>query len=227
MSGGNSVRSMIKACLFDLDGTLIDSEILWCQAIRQMMQARKTPIPEAYSCELVFGRAWRDIAGRLRRDYPSVKDDDEELGLETTRYYDQLRGTTDIRIHSSIKLMERLAKRYLVAIVSGSTRRQVKEAVAMMGVGGVLQFFFGNEDYPRGKPHPDCFLMAARSLGVAPGTCLVFEDSTAGVQAAKAAGMQCIALQRHLRYPQDVSAADQVLMDLAQFDHLAYGITLD
>lgn len=227
MSGDEQTGAKIEAFLFDLDGTLIDSELLWCRAIRQMMQAKRMPITEVYSLELVLGRAWRDIAGRLRRDHPALTDSDEALVLETNRYYAKLRGETDIRIHSSIVLLKRLAGKYPVAVVSGSTRGQVADAVQMMGVTDSLKFFFGNEDYPRGKPHPDCFLMAAQRLGIAPAGCLVFEDSAAGVKSAKAAGMKCVALQRNNMVRQDVSAADQVLTDLAEFDHRVFGIVLD
>lgn len=227
MSGDEITRMRVSAFLFDLDGTLIDSELLWCRAIRQMMQARRMPISEAYSLDLVLGRAWRDIAGRLRKDHPALTDGDEALVIETNRYYAKLRGETDIRIHSSITLLKRLARRYPVAVVSGSTRGQVEDAIEMMGVADSLRFYLGSEDYPRGKPHPDCFVMAARQLGIVPGECLVFEDSTAGVKAARAAGMKCIALQRSHMHRQDVSAADQVLADLADFDHRAFGVILD
>ena len=62
----------------------------------------------------------------------------------------------------------------------------------------------------------------ARRLGVAPANCLVFEDSHAGVTAAKAAGMWCIALDRDSSHPQDLSAADWVLPDLAAFSVEAF-----
>ena len=218
---------MIRAFLFDLDGTLVDSELLWCRALVQVAAARGVALRETYSYELVFGRAWRDIAGKLKSDYPVISDSDDDLERESNRYYLALRGGTDIRIHSSIALLERLAARYPVAIVSGSTRRQVSDAIDLMGIRGKVSFFFGNEDYPRGKPDPVCFLQAAARIGVAPGECLVFEDSTAGVKAAKAAGMPCVALSRHHLHPQEVGAADQILKDLADFDPAAFGVVLD
>jgi HAD superfamily hydrolase (TIGR01509 family) len=218
---------MIKAFIFDLDGTLIDSEVLWCKSLQRVIEARNLPITEAYTYELVFGRAWSDIVGRLRKDYPSLRDDDGALELEALKHYRALRGTTDIRIPSSIQLLERLARRYPVAIVSGSTRQQVSDAIAMMGVAGKLKFYLGSEDYPRGKPDPLCFLLAAQRFGVEPEECLVFEDSSAGVGAALAAGMTCIALQRHGHSSQDVGGATITLADLADFNAARYGITLD
>jgi len=218
---------MIKAFIFDLDGTLIDSEVLWCKSLQRVIESRNLPITEAYTYELVFGRAWSDIVGRLRKDYPSLREDDGALELESLKHYRTLRGTTDIRIPSSIRLLERLAQRYPVAIVSGSTRGQIADAITMMGVTGKLKFYLGSEDYPRGKPDPLCFLLAAQRFGVEPAECLVFEDSAAGVGAAKAAGMTCIALKLHGHAAQDVSTAAEILTDLADFNAARYGITLD
>jgi HAD superfamily hydrolase (TIGR01509 family) len=218
---------MIKAFIFDLDGTLIDSEVLWCKSLQRLVESRSLPITEAYTCELVFGKAWSDIVSRLRADYPSVGNDDEAIEHETIRHYLDLRGTTDIRISSSIRLLERLARRHPVAIVSGSTRRQVADAITLMGVADHLKFYLGSEDYPRGKPDPLCFLLAARRFGLEPAECLVFEDSAAGVRAALAAGMPCIALRRPGHSAQDVSGAAEILSDLADFNAAGYGVTLD
>ncbi len=216
----------LSAFIFDLDGTLVDSEVLWCGAMRQLVAARGLPVTDAYACELVFGRAWSDIVARLRKDYPSIRDDDEALERESLKYYESLRGTVDIRIPNSIRLLDQLARRFPVAIVSGSPRRQVESAIALIGCGDRLRFYLGSEDYPRGKPDPCCFLLAAQRFGVEPGSCVVFEDSAAGVRAAKAAGMLCIALRLAGHPSQDLSVADEILSDLADFRPAAYGIRL-
>ena len=78
----------------------------------------------------------------------------------------------------------------------------------------------GSGEYERGKPAPDCFLLAARKLGAEPAECTVFEDSEAGVAAGKAAGMRVVALKLPDHPPQDLSAADLVLDDLSKFDPL-------
>ena len=208
----------IKAFIFDLDGTLLNSDILWCKAMQQLMSNRGLSVTESYACELVYGRAWRDVFSRLHRDYPSIIEDPLALEQESQRYYDKLHATVDIRIHSSIELLKRLAQHYPVAIVSGSTRRQIATAIALMEIQGQLQFYLGSEDYPRGKPDPSGFLLASRHFGVEPEQCLVFEDSSAGVRAAKAAHMRCVALCRKGLPPQDVSMADEILTDLSDFN---------
>lgn len=217
---------MITAFIFDLDGTLIDSEILWCQALGKLIGRRGFSVTEAYTHELVLGRAWSDIVARMRVDYPAIHDDIGKIERESILYYEELKGKADIRIPGSVELLTRLGRRYPVAIVSGSTRGQIADAIAMMGVGEHLRFFLGSEDYGRGKPDPGCFLMAASRFGVEPGACMVFEDSAAGVRAAKAAGMTCVALRRPGYPAQDVSTADEIVSDLAQFNPATYGIVL-
>jgi HAD superfamily hydrolase (TIGR01509 family) len=218
---------VIEAFIFDLDGTLVDTEPLWCQAMQRFLSVRGLPVTEAYAHELVFGRAWSDIVARLRRDYPSILDEDGAIERESVGLYEALRGSMDIRIPNSIRLLKQLSRRHPVVIVSGSTRQQVEAAVVLMDVASHLRFYLGSEDYPRGKPDPSGFLLAAERLGVKPEACLVFEDSTAGVRAAKAAGMRCIALRPQGHTSQDLSAADEQLTDLAGFRWAAYGIAPD
>ena len=75
-----------------------------------------------------------------------------------------------------------------------------------------------HEDYDPGKPHPACYLAAAREAGLPPEQCVVFEDSNAGVCAAKDAGAYAVALARPDRPEQDYSRADLVLEDLSLFE---------
>ena len=215
---------MIRAVIFDLDGTLIDSEILRSKAVERYVASRGLSVTEAYAHEVVFGRAWSDIVGRLRQDYPSLTEDTGRIERETVRLYEALRGRTDIRIPGSILLLKRLSERFPVAIVSGSTRGQIADAVRMMEIESRLAFVLGSEDYPRGKPDPGCFLMAARRFGVQPGECLVFEDSLAGVRAAKAAGMRCIALRRDGHGANTLGEADEIVDDLARCDLSKHGV---
>jgi beta-phosphoglucomutase-like phosphatase (HAD superfamily) len=80
-----------------------------------------------------------------------------------------------------------------MAIVSGSSRAEIAEALDQLGFADRLNFWLGAEDYPRGKPAPDGYLHAAERLVVAPARTLVVEDSHAGIASALAAGMRVIA----------------------------------
>jgi HAD superfamily hydrolase (TIGR01509 family) len=209
---------MIRAFFFDLDGTLLDTEVLWVQATREYLAARQAPCTPEEAMALVYGRSWRDIYLEIERRFPHVATGMERVGAELRVVLQRLRAATDVRIAGSVALLERLAAEHPVAIVSGSPRADIAESIALMGIAAQVRFFLGAEDYAPGKPDPACFLMAAHQLGVPPAACLVFEDSAAGVRAARAAGMRCVALARPGAPPQDVAAADLVLDDLALFN---------
>jgi HAD superfamily hydrolase (TIGR01509 family) len=83
-----------------------------------------------------------------------------------------------------------------LAVASGGFRTQIEQTLDALGIRSLFAAVVCVEDYARGKPFPDPFLEAARRLNVVPQDCVVFEDSPLGVQAAAAAGMQCVFVAR-------------------------------
>jgi HAD superfamily hydrolase (TIGR01509 family) len=209
---------MIRAFLFDLDGTLLDTETLWVRALRAWLLENGVPCTDAEAVALVYGHSWRDIYAEIVRRHPHLGIGEQAAGEATRPHFRRLRDRTDVRIPGSVALLRRLAATYPVAIVSGSPRADVADGIGLLGIGPLLRFYLGAEDYPRGKPDPSGFLLAAERLGEAPAGCVVFEDSAAGVRAAKAAGMRCVALARPDAHRQDLAGADLVLADLEAFD---------
>ncbi|MCL2103848.1 MAG: HAD family phosphatase [Kiritimatiellaeota bacterium] len=209
-----------EAFIFDLDGTLIDSEMLWVDAMVAYLADRRCECPRKEMMGIVFGRSWRDIYLDITTRFPALASVPmRQMAGELRDYYvEQCRNSGSILIPSSVALLKSLAKDYPVIVVSGSPHDDILEALKLMGAESSVRFVLGAEDYSPGKPSPAGFLMGARLLGVPPGSCVVFEDSWAGVTAAKAAGMTCVALARPTENPQDLSTADLVLTDLAGFE---------
>lgn len=207
----------IGAYLFDLDGTLVDSEHLWSTALADYLQSCGKEITYRQANAWVLGRAWHDIYADVAARWPDLAIGPGPMEDALRPFYLALRAKDDIRIPSSIALLRDLARHTPVAIVSGSPNRDIAEAIEHMGIGDALAFFLGSSDYAPGKPDPVCFLTAARRIGVEPARCVVFEDSSAGVLAARRAGMAVVALARPGASPQDVSSADLVLADLSGY----------
>ena len=214
----------LSAFIFDLDGTLVDTELLWADAMCAYLSDRQCHCPQKTMLQIVFGRSWIDIYREITERFPALADTPAHVMAAGLRdYYLNLRSQGDsIIIHSSSALLKTLAEQHPVIIVSGSPRADVEEAVHLLDAVRHVRFFLGAEDYSPGKPSPAGFLMGAERLGVPPRNCLVFEDSRAGVMAAKAAGMWCVALDRPCAHPQDLSAADWILKDLADFSIEAF-----
>jgi HAD superfamily hydrolase (TIGR01509 family) len=213
---------IIRAFLFDLDGTLVDTERLWVESTRIVLEKYGYDLSHGGAVDLAYGRGWHDIWAEIAANYPRVGKDRIVIEEEMREEFLQLRNRLDVRIHSSIALLQRLASDYPVAIVSGSPRHDIRHALEQEGLSDCVRFYFGAEDYPRGKPDPSPYTTAAEKLGVPPAECLVFEDSSAGVRSAKAAGMTVVALRRDEAPDQDLAEADEVLADLADFDLARY-----
>ncbi len=208
---------MIQAYFFDLDGTLVDTEILWVEAMEQLAHDHGCSLTRDQALQMVYGISWPGVFERFRAQFPGLTWTLDEMGVMLAPYFNRLRDERDILIPGSIRLLRKLAETTPVAIVSGSYRADVETAIRHMDIGAVITFYLGHEDYAPGKPHPACYVTAAQKLGVAPEHCVVFEDSDAGLHAAKDAGMYGVALARPGRPGQEYSRADIILSDLAEF----------
>ncbi len=199
------------AILFDLDGTFVDSEAFHAEGIARFMAERGHPISDAHK-RFVIGHAWQEIYEVL------------EIGKKTGLSLAELQagaieakealtaaGAGDIELLAGgAEFVERAhAAGIPMTIVSGSSRAEIAYALERLGFESRLRFYLGAEDYPRGKPAPDGFLMAAERLGVAPERCMVFEDSEAGIASGLAAGMCVVATAAANPPPGDPGHQDQ------------------
>ena len=183
-----------QAVLLDLDGTLVDSESFHAEAIARYMATRGVDLDERERA-FVIGHAWQEIhrelrvAERLGDDLAAL-----QAGAHAAKEHLRAEGI-DIRVlDGSRELVATLvALEIPTVIVSGSSRREIAEALEVLGFADHLRFYMGAEDYPRGKPAPDGYLSAATRLTVDPARCLVFEDSEAGIASAINAGMRVVA----------------------------------
>ena len=122
-------------------------------------------------------------------------DDVQKLAQRKEEYFLEL-----IHEVKPIEVVVRIARRLSgvkpLAVASGGFHRQIELTLDALEIRPLFTAVVCVEDYARGKPFPDPFLEAARRLGVPPPECVVFEDSMLGVQAAAAAGMECVFVPR-------------------------------
>jgi len=202
--------------IFDLDGTLVDTEDLHVESLIVAARERGCDLSLEKGNDYIIGKAWDRSYQEIQRDYPDLFQSSKEMQEACGPHFDQMIESENFAIPESVHLLEALSKEMPVCIVSGSSRAEVAHFVDFLKISKRVAFYLGNDDYHEGKPEPSCFLEAARIAGVKPHECLVFEDSCAGVAAAKRADMTCVALMREPN-SQDVSQADIILNSLADF----------
>ena len=114
------------------------------------------------------------------------------------------------------ELLDDLERRNLSkAVASSGTRAYVQAVLKEINVSGRFHTLVTAEDVVHGKPAPDVFLRAAQAIDVSPSQCFVLEDAPSGIQAAKAAGMRCVAIPHQYTQGLDLSDADWVLPSLS------------
>ncbi len=208
------------AFLFDLDGTLIDSEEGWAKAIVAWLKDHGQVTTVEALLPLVVGHSWIDVDTSLHASFPALPASSPlEDAKELRRYHDRVVADPASQvIPGAVAFLKRVARLAPCVIVSGSPHADVQAAAELCGVARQLKFVLGAEDYARGKPAPDGFLKAADLLDVDASECVVVEDSTAGVAAGRAAGMHIIGIDRVPQCPQDFSGCDWLVHDLSELD---------
>ena len=178
---------MFDAVIFDLDGTLIDSERLSMTATIAAFGAMGFSADTHFLHELV-GKDMPTGNGLIAARYPGL--DLAELDRRVAAAMQQ-----DLLLGMPLKpgVRELLAQiTQPKAIVTSSSRKGAVRKVAQAGLVADFQHLITLDDVTRAKPAPDPYLLAAKWLGVAPARCLVFEDSEVGAEAAHSAGMRVV-----------------------------------
>ena len=111
-------------------------------------------------------------------------------------------------LHASLELFCR--NRFPIAVASSGTTEYIGIVLEKFSIGGYFDVIVSGDDVTKGKPDPETFIIAAKKLDVEPARCIVLEDATNGIKAAKAAQYKCIAVKNPYTPPQDLSGADMV-----------------
>ncbi len=214
---------MLKAIIFDFDGVLADTEPLHFKMFQRVLHEEGLPLSEQEYYQKYVGL---DDRGCFQTILPAHG---RQAPPETVRrlvarkavlMLEQIKGTPVV--YPGIEdFVKRAAGRYRLAIVSGALRHEVELILETVGLRSSFEHITAAEDVRNGKPDPEGYRHALQALnrGVAvqASDCLVIEDTLAGIQAAHAAGMRCLAVST--TFPADqLAGADAVASTLKGYD---------
>jgi beta-phosphoglucomutase len=209
---------MIRAFVFDLDGTLVETEELkalsYARAATELRPAlREDEVIEAFK-DLV-GLSRQEVAVGLMKRFGL--EDAARARMEEFRVARPWQAYVQIRLgiykalladselilehrypHNIALLQDVRREGYLTALATQSHREEAWHVLEVLGLTEEFDVVLTREDVEHGKPDPEMHLLAARELDVSPGECLAIEDSPAGIEAALAAGMEAIAVTTEL-----------------------------
>lgn len=185
----NDIRNG-KLVIFDCDGVLVDSEPISFSVLREMLADAGLTFSESWAYENFLGKSMAAITAMMAREHNLTLD---EIALAAMRRRLYARFEAELEpVHGIDALLADFP--YTRCVASSSQLERIRLCLKKTGL---IDFFepniFSSSMVVNGKPAPDLFLHAARTMGYAPRNCIVVEDSPAGIRAAKAAGMTVFA----------------------------------
>ena len=198
--------------LFDLDGTLVDSERENVESV--VLAARKRGAElSAEERKFIIGHSWNEIYEVIARNH-SLPVSMTQLIAEAVAEKRALLAIAGHRaLPGALALVQRLSRNGIskLAVVTGSSTAEARDSIAGVGLTDLIPVLVAAEDYPRGKPAPDPYATAIARLGVRAEHTIAIEDATPGILSARAAGAHVIAVRAGNFVGYDLSPADVIV----------------
>lgn len=210
--------SKITTIIFDADGVVIDSERMWDQAQEEFARRHSIPYERKKVKALLAGRSQAEAVEILKMEYGLAGDSrllaNERMELVKREFEKGVEFVPGFR-----EFLQRIQVDYQSCIATSMPEELLAIVDGRLGLARLFNdkiFSLIAVGY-RSKPNPDIFLHAARQLGTEPARCLVIEDAPHGIEAARRAGMRCVALATTFDR-QMLSRADHVVDSFSQIE---------
>ncbi len=209
------METLPLAVVFDMDGTLTDSEEEWDVVRRGLAAEDGVAWPED-ATKAMMGMSTPEWSAHLVETVGLRGTPDEAAERTISGMADAYRAGRIPKLPGAADAVRRMAEIAPLAVASSSPRTLIEEGLGLLGVRELVGVIVSTEEVARGKPHPDGFLAACAQLGVDPATTVAVEDSTNGVASALAAGMKVVVVppRFHPPAPDVLARADAAIDDL-------------
>ena len=217
----------IRAMVFDLDGTLADTEPLHFEAFAETLRPEGIALARDDYFTRLIGYNDRDCFAVVLGEHERPAGDDRLAALieRKAAIYGAMIARRDVLYPGAAEFVRRCAERFPLIVVTGTLRAEAEAIIGGAGLRPLFVDIIAAEDVTRGKPEPEGFLAALGRLGfilrprpsIVAAECLAIEDTAAGIAAARAAGMRVLAFH-HTADAQALAAADLTRPSIAEAD---------
>lgn len=209
---------MNKLVIFDMDGLLVDSEVLHLKAWYTVFEKNGLVITEEeYVEEWIQGG--RGIKEYFVRKKLGPIEDALKIREEKKVLFDQL-IVKELEIKPGAKeLLNNLSGKINLVLASASYKKSIEIIINKFDLEKYFEAILSVDDVTKAKPDPEIFLEAAKRMNIKPSECVVIEDAEKGLKAAKAAGMKCIIVPDQFTLKGDFSKADLIVDSLVRLDY--------
>jgi HAD superfamily hydrolase (TIGR01509 family) len=194
-------KQLPAAVLWDMDGTLIDSEPYWMKSEGAFARANNSAWSEQDGLNLV-GMSLYDSSKIIKEKVGSDLEPEQIIEQLTDEVTAQLKQEILWRPGAKELLMLLRKKKVKTALVTMSMHRMAKQVVDSIGF-DAFDVIVAGDDVLHGKPHPEAYLKAAELLGVKAEECVAFEDSISGLRSAEAAGTRAVGIKNIVDIPSE------------------------
>lgn len=211
---------MIKTVIFDMDGVIVDTEPVHRFAYFQQFSELNVAVTEEMFTSYT-GNSTRNTFQKVKETFQLDHDVEDLIQRKRTIFNDAFDNKEDLELLPGVEdlIKDFYNKGMQLILASSASKVTISRVFNRFKLHDYFTHIVSGEDFPMSKPHPAIFEHAA-SLSIAPKeNCIVIEDSTAGIKAAKAAGIYCIAYNSFHSKQQDLSLADKVIN---HFDELNF-----
>jgi HAD superfamily hydrolase (TIGR01509 family) len=218
---------MIRAIIFDLDGTLSDTEPLHFEAFARVLRADGIELDRHEYYRRLIGLDDRDCFATVLREKGRAVSDEVLAGLIARKaaIYQETIAGRDVTFPGAVDFVRLCAARFPLIVATGTLRVEAELILGRAGVRDLFADIIAAEDVKHGKPAPEGFEKAMGRLGfllrlrppLEPSECLVIEDTVAGVEAGRRAGMRVLAVCHSAR-PEALKGAEIIRNSLAESD---------